>query len=80
MFVKYQINIILIYFRPDEKQRRIVKDFVNRIKLLSADKIIPIEAFPLEDPSPQEVENLMKDRVANFKIPKNAPLIIETFT
>lgn len=40
---------------------------------------MPIEAFPLENPTPQEVENLMKDRVANFKIPKNAPLIIETF-
>ena len=53
MFVKYQINIILIYFNPiTVKERQIVDAFVNRIKILSADKIIPIEAFAVEDPSP----------------------------
>ena len=52
---------------------------MQRIKDLSADRIIPIEAFLLYDATPAEVEELMVKRVANYKIPKNAPLIIETF-
>ena len=48
--------------------------------MLSADKIVPTEAFLLHDPSPEEVKEVMIKRVANYKIPKNAPLIIETFS
>ena len=79
LFVKYQVNIILICFDPSNKEKKAVDAFVQRINILSADKIMPIEAYPLFDPTPEDVENLMKDRVANYKIPKNAPLIIETF-
>ena len=40
---------------------------------------MPMEAFLLIDPTPEEVEDLMIKRVSNYKIPKNSPLIIETF-
>ena len=69
----------MICFNPSTRERKAVEAFVQRISTLSADKIMPIEAYPLFDPTPEDVENLMKDRVANYKIPKNAPLIIETF-
>ena len=38
-----------------------------------------VDAHLLIDPQPDQVEDFMAKRVANFKIPQNAPLIIETF-
>jgi len=38
-----------------------------------------VEAHLLLDMLPADVEEFMAKRVANYKIPKNAPLIIETF-
>ena len=46
---------------------------------MSASRITAVEAHLCIDPKPKEVEELMIQRVANFKIPKSAPLIIETF-
>ena len=40
---------------------------------------MPMEAFLLIDPTPEDIEDLMIKRVSNYKIPKNSPLIIETF-
>ena len=80
LFVKHQVNLILICFETNHHQFNIAKNFVERINELSADKIMPLEAFLLTDPTPEEVEELMiTQRVANYKIPKNSPLIIETF-
>ena len=53
--------------------------FVEEIKELSAESIIPLEAFLEINPTPSDIEDLMTKRVANYKIPKNSPLIIETF-
>ena len=79
LFVKHQVNIVLLCFNPSRSEKRIAEQFVQRIKHLSADKIMPTEAFLLYDPTPEEVKQVMVKRVANYKIPKNAPLIIETF-
>ena len=79
LFVKYQVNIIFIIFDIKRQELVTIEKFIKRIKQLSADKIIPIEAYLCIDPKPREVEELMIQRVANFKMPKNAPLIIETF-
>ena len=58
---------------------RLAERFIEKIKELSADKVVPVEAFLRYDPSAEQVEQIMVHRVANYKIPKNAPLIIETF-
>ena len=78
-FVKHQINIVLVCFNPNRLEMKIVERFVGTIKTLSADKVVPVEAFPCYDAPADEVERIMVNRVANYKIPKNAPLIIETF-
>ena len=77
--MRHQINIILICFNPKPKEMRVAERFVNKIKELSADRVVSVEAFLRYDPTAEEVEQIMLNRVANFKIPKNAPLIIETF-
>ena len=79
LFVKHQVNIILICFNPQRNDIKTAEAFVKRIKQLSVDRIMPTEAFLLFDPTPFDVEELMMKRVANYKITKNAPLIIETF-
>ena len=38
-----------------------------------------VEAHLLLDMKPADVEMFMEKRVGNFKISKNAPLVIETF-
>ena len=61
------------------REIKVAKSFVKRIKQLSIDRITPSEAILMFDPSPKDVEVIMRRRVANFKKPSNAPLIIETF-
>lgn len=71
---------MLVCFKPKYHGRdEIAERFINTIKELSADKVVPVEAFLVQDPAAGEVEQIMLNRVANFRIPKNAPLIIETF-
>ena len=79
LFVKHQVNVILICFNPRPIEIRAAEHFLKRIKQLGSDKIMPVEGYLLFDPSPCELEELMVRRVANYNIPKNAPLIIETF-
>lgn len=77
--VKLQVNVILICFNLDPRERQMAEDFVEHIEQLQADKIITVQAFLLEDKTPSEIEEFMIKRVANYNIPKNAPLIIEKF-
>ena len=77
--VRLQVNTILVCFDLDDRERQMAEEFVQRIEQLQADKIITVQAFLLEDKTPSEVEEFMIKRVANYKIPKNAPLIIEKF-
>ena len=79
MFVKHQVNIIFIIFDVKRHELEAIEKFIKLVKQLSADKIVSVEAHVCIDPKPREVEDLMVQRVANFKMPKNAPLIIETF-
>ena len=80
LFISHQVNLVLICFEPSTRETIIAESFVERINQLSEDKIIPVEAFLLIDPTPSEVEELMVKRVANVVLPKNQPLITETFT
>lgn len=79
LFIRHQVNLILICFDLNPKQRKVAEAFIARLKQLSADKVIPVEAFLLENKSPEQVREVMVKRVANFEQPTNAPLIIETF-
>ena len=79
LFVKHQVNIIFIIFDVKRHELDAIEKFQRLVKQLSADKIVSVEAHICIDPKPREVEELMVQRVANFKMPKNAPLIIETF-
>lgn len=78
-FTVHQVNLILIGFAPNNREKQMGQKLVTCIKQLSADLITPVEAILLFDPEPEEVESVMVKRVANFKQPRNAPLIIETF-
>ena len=69
MFAKNQVNIVLICFNPRPGEIKSAENFVRRIKQLSADSMIPVEAFLLFDPSAEDVEELMMKRVANYRYP-----------
>ena len=56
IFVRHQVNLLLICFNPTPPEMQIADRFIARIKELSADKVVPIEAFLRYDPSPLEVE------------------------
>ena len=73
------MNIIFIIFDVKRHELEAIEKFIRLVKQLSSDKIVSVEAHVCIDPKPREVEELMVQRVANFKMPKNAPLIIETF-
>ena len=65
------MNLILICFEPSRHELAVANRFIEEIKELSADSIIPLEAFLEVNPSPTEIENLMSKRVADYKILKN---------
>ena len=77
--IKHQVNVILICFEPSAREIKLAKAFVAQIKRLSENLITPVTAYFLADPTPKDIETIMLKKVANFQIPKNAPLITETF-
>ena len=70
---------MICFKQKHQGKDKIAERFISTIKELSANKVIPVEAFLVYDPTVGEIEQIMVNRVANFNIPKNAPLIIETF-
>ena len=55
LFVKHQVNVILICFNPRPNEIRVAENFIHRIKRLGSDKIMPVEGYLLFDPSPDEL-------------------------
>ena len=82
MFVRHQVNLILISLTGGQRsqQRRVAEDFIAKIKELSSNLITPLDAILLIQPAAEEVWQVMVKKVANYSMPRNAPLIIETFS
>ena len=80
IFVKYQVNIVLVCYDLTQEEVRLGQHFVNQMRAPNDDGIPQCDAHMLLDPEPTEVEKLLEMRLANYKIQSNSPLIIETFT
>ena len=80
IFVNYKINIVLVCYDLPQEDLKLGEHFVNMMREPNDDGIPQCDAHMLLDPEPAEVEKLFEMRLANYKIQRNSPLIIETFT
>ena len=80
IFIKYQINLVLVCYDLSAEDHERAQDFTNKLRTPNEDGIPRCESYLLSNPKSNDLEELLECRLANFKIQKNSPLIIETFT
>ena len=80
IFIKYQINLVLVCYDLSAEDHERAQDFTKKLRTPNEDGIPRCESYLLSNPKSNDLEELLECRLANFKIQKNSPLIIETFT
>ena len=80
IFIKYQINLVLVCYDLTVEDHERAQDFISRLRSPNEDGVPQCDAHMLANPKTNDLEELLECRLANYKIQKNSPLIIETFT